>query len=38
MIEGYIKAVNMSVTETEEGKEFYYEDNRIIYCSCFIPK
>jgi len=35
MIEGYTKAVNMSVTETKGGKEFYYEDSRIIYCSCF---
>jgi hypothetical protein len=37
IIEAYAKAVNTPVVETEEGKEFYYEDNRIIYCSCFHP-
>ncbi len=37
MIETYTKAVNTSITETEEEKEFYYEDSRIIYCSCFHP-
>jgi hypothetical protein len=35
MIEAYAKAVNTSITETEEEKEFYYEDSRIIYSSCF---
>ncbi len=37
MIEAYAKAVNISITETEEEKEFYYEDSRIMYCSCFHP-
>jgi hypothetical protein len=37
MIEAYAKAVNTSITETEEEKEFYYEDSRIIYSSFFHP-
>jgi hypothetical protein len=37
IVEAYAKAVNTPVIETKEGKEFYYEDNRIIYCSCFHP-
>jgi hypothetical protein len=38
IVEAYAKAVNTPVIETEEGKEFYYEDDRIIYCSCFRPE
>ncbi len=37
MIEVYAKAVNTSVTKTEVEKEFYFEDSRILYCSCFHP-
>ncbi|UJR32408.1 hypothetical protein I4U23_019870 [Adineta vaga] len=35
IIEAYANAVNTPVIDTADGKDFYYEDNRIIYCSCF---
>ncbi|CAF0919564.1 unnamed protein product [Didymodactylos carnosus] len=35
IIEAYAKAVNTPVIATENGKEFYYEDNRISYFSHF---
>jgi hypothetical protein len=37
IVEAYAKAVNTPVIETEDGKTFYYQDDRIIYCSCFHP-
>jgi hypothetical protein len=37
MVEAYARLVNTSLRECEQGKEFYYEDNRIIYFSCFHP-
>jgi hypothetical protein len=37
IIEAYAKAVNTPINNTEEGKEFYYEDNRIIYCAYLHP-
>ncbi|CAF1446952.1 unnamed protein product, partial [Didymodactylos carnosus] len=35
IIEAYAKAVNTPIIITENGKEFYYEDNRIAYFSRF---
>jgi len=37
IIEAYAKAVNISINETEEEKQFYCEDTKIMYCSCFHP-
>jgi hypothetical protein len=37
IIEAHATAVNILINETEEEKEFYCEDTRIIYCSCFHP-
>ncbi|CAF1316372.1 unnamed protein product, partial [Didymodactylos carnosus] len=35
IIEAYAKAVNTPIITTENGKKFYYEDNRIAYFSRF---
>jgi hypothetical protein len=38
IVEAYARAVNTLVIESENGKEFYYDDQRIIYFSCFHPE
>ncbi|CAF1506074.1 unnamed protein product [Rotaria magnacalcarata] len=38
IVEAYARAVNTPVIECEHRKEFYYDDNRIIYFSCFHPE
>ena len=35
IIQAYAKAVNTPLIQTNQGKEFYYEDQRIIYCAYF---
>ena len=38
IVEAYARAVNTEVIESEYGKEFYYDDQRIIYFSCYQPE
>lgn len=37
IVEAYARAVNTSTIERHSKKEFYYDDSRIIYFSCFEP-